>query len=140
MSPLNIGLIISTMGVAWMLSGPFVGKLLKVIGGRLVVVIGAIFIGIGTYAQTTITADFTINELFISQALKGAENIAPAFDQQKDVYAGLFAQLDTAIGLINDSAIQIEGDIMFNGDMVSWRRFANTLKMTMALRSSWNVS
>ena len=71
-----------------------------------------------------------------SQALKGAENIAPAFDQQKDVYAGLFTQLDTAIGLINDSAIQIEGDIMFNGDMVSWRRFANTLKMTMALRMS----
>jgi MFS transporter, DHA2 family, multidrug resistance protein len=71
MSPLNIGLIISTMGIAWMLSGPFVGKLLKLIGGRLVVVIGAIFIGIGTYAQTTITADFTINELFISQASKG---------------------------------------------------------------------
>jgi hypothetical protein len=66
MSPLNIRLIISTMGVAWMLSGSFVGKLLKVIRGRLVVVIGAIFIGIGTYAQTTITADLlSMNYLFL---------------------------------------------------------------------------
>lgn len=71
MSPLNIGFIISTMGIAWMLSGPFVGKLLQIIGARLVVVIGAAFILLGTYFQTTITVDYTINELFISQILKG---------------------------------------------------------------------
>lgn len=71
-----------------------------------------------------------------TEALKGAENIAPVFDQQKDVYSALFVQLDTAIGLINNSAVQVQGDIMFNGDMNSWKRFANTLKMTMALRMS----
>ena len=71
-----------------------------------------------------------------SEALKGAENISPAFDQQKDVYSSLFTQLDTAIGLINNSAIAVQGDIMFNGDMTAWKRFANTLKMTMALRIS----
>jgi hypothetical protein len=71
-----------------------------------------------------------------TEALQGAENIAPAFDQQKDVYSSLFVQLDTAIGLINNSAVAVQGDIMFNGDMTSWKRFANTLKMTMALRMS----
>ena len=71
-----------------------------------------------------------------SEALKGGENISPALDQQKDVYAGLFAQLETAMSYINNSAIAVQGDIMFNGDMEAWKRFANTLKMTMALRIS----
>jgi hypothetical protein len=71
-----------------------------------------------------------------SEALKGGENISPALDQQKDVYAGLFAQLETAMSYINNSAIAVQGDIMFNGDMNAWKRFANTLKMTMALRIS----
>lgn len=64
MSPLNIGFIISTMGMVWMLSGPFVGKLLQIIGARLVVVIGAVLIGLGTYFHTAVTVDHTINELF----------------------------------------------------------------------------
>ena len=71
-----------------------------------------------------------------SQALKGADNISPALDQQQDVYTGLFAQLEAAMGYINSSSVQVQGDIMFGGDMNSWRRFANTLKMTMALRIS----
>ncbi|MDA9001638.1 SusD/RagB family nutrient-binding outer membrane lipoprotein, partial [Flavobacteriaceae bacterium] len=33
-----------------------------------------------------------------SQALKGADNISPALDQQQDVYTGLFAQLEAAMG------------------------------------------
>ncbi len=71
MDPLEIGYIISIMGISWMLSGPFVGKLLQITGARIVVIIGSIFIGIGTYLQTTITVDYTFNELLFSQILKG---------------------------------------------------------------------
>jgi len=71
MDPLEIGYIISVMGISWMLSGPFVGKLLQITGARIVVIIGSIFIGIGTYLQTTITVDYTFNELLFSQILKG---------------------------------------------------------------------
>ena len=71
MDPLNIGLIISVMGISWMLSGPFVGKILQVTGARTVVIIGSLLIGIGTYLQTFITADYTLNELLFSQILKG---------------------------------------------------------------------
>jgi len=66
----------------------------------------------------------------------GSNTISPALDQQQDVYTGLFAQLEAAMGYINSSSVQVQGDIMFGGDMNSWRRFANTLKMTMALRIS----
>ena len=71
MDPLNIGLIISTMGIAWMASGPFVGKLLEITGARAIVIFGSLLIGLGTYYQTSITADYTLNELFFSQILKG---------------------------------------------------------------------
>ena len=71
MDPLNIGLIIAVMGIAWMASGPFVGKLLKKTGARIIVIIGSFLIGLGTYYQTTITIDYTLNELLFSQILKG---------------------------------------------------------------------
>ena len=47
------------------------GKLLQITGARIVVIIGCIFIGIGTYLQTAITVDYTLNELLFSQILKG---------------------------------------------------------------------
>ena len=71
MDPLEIGYVISAMGISWMVSGPFVGKLLQITGARIVVIIGCIFIGIGTYLQTAITVDYTLNELLLSQILKG---------------------------------------------------------------------
>ena len=71
MDPLDIGLIISVMGLSWMLSGPFVGKCLQITGARIIVIIGSSLIGIGTYLQTFITADYTLNELLFSQILKG---------------------------------------------------------------------
>ena len=71
MDPLEIGYVISAMGISWMVSGPFVGKLLQITGARIVVIIGCIFIGIGTYLQTAITVDYTFNELLLSQILKG---------------------------------------------------------------------
>ena len=54
-----------------MLSGPFVGKFLQISGARIIVIIGSSLIGIGTYLQTVITADYTLNELLFSQILKG---------------------------------------------------------------------
>ena len=71
MEPTDIGIIISTLGVAWMISGPFVGYLLKLIGARAVVVLGCFFIGFGSLLQTQITSDYAFNELFFSQLLKG---------------------------------------------------------------------
>ena len=51
--------------------GHFVGYLLKLIGARLVVIIGCLLIGYGTYLQTNITVDYIFENLFYSQLLKG---------------------------------------------------------------------
>lgn len=70
-----------------------------------------------------------------SEALDAANNIYPKYDSQEAIYTGLFAELDAAIGGI-DSGSGPQGDILFGGDMAKWRMFANTIKLTMALRLS----
>lgn len=59
----------------------------------------------------------------------------PVFDAQADVYEGILTTLKTAQGNISSTA-PVQGDILFNGDMEMWKKFANTLRMVMALRLS----
>jgi hypothetical protein len=68
-----------------------------------------------------------------SEALLGVDNIAPAFDTQQDIYNACFGLIDDALASINSSA-SVNGDVLFGGNMSDWKKFANTLKLTMALR------
>ncbi|UZD24491.1 SusD/RagB family nutrient-binding outer membrane lipoprotein [Algoriphagus halophytocola] len=71
-----------------------------------------------------------------SQALNIGEGVRqPAFDPQSEVYAGILATLKTAQANISSTA-PVQGDILFGGNMDMWKKFANTLRMKMALRMS----
>ncbi|TCD00030.1 SusD/RagB family nutrient-binding outer membrane lipoprotein [Pedobacter frigidisoli] len=69
-----------------------------------------------------------------SQALKGIEFNAPAYDTQEAIYKGMISTLTSSVAAMDGSAIP--GDIVFNGDVASWKRFANSLRMLMALQLS----
>ncbi len=71
-----------------------------------------------------------------SEALKGttAGIVAPKFDMQKDVYAGLVADLKTASDLINSKTVSSEGDILFGANMTKWKKFANSLSLRLLNR------
>jgi hypothetical protein len=71
-----------------------------------------------------------------SQALKGSESFSPVYDKQQTIYNDLFKELTEASTQINETEAKVVGDVMLNGDMSSWKRFANTLRMVMALRLS----
>ncbi|NIN73448.1 MAG: SusD/RagB family nutrient-binding outer membrane lipoprotein [Gemmatimonadetes bacterium] len=78
-----------------------------------------------------------------SEALKGAENTAPPYDAQADVYAGLLAELTAAAqALENPAASDVypngfgAGDLIYGNDYELWRRFANSLRMRLAMRLS----
>ncbi|MDN3549776.1 SusD/RagB family nutrient-binding outer membrane lipoprotein [Mucilaginibacter aquaedulcis] len=72
-----------------------------------------------------------------SQALSGAANFSPAFDAQKDVYAGLIKELDQAQQQFDSKGdLDAGADILFNGDSGKWKRWANSLHAIMALRLS----
>ena len=70
-----------------------------------------------------------------SEAFQGIDNPQPKFDTQEELYNTMFAEIEEALGLINSNTGP-SGDIIFGGDMNRWRIFANSLKMTMALRIS----
>jgi hypothetical protein len=71
-----------------------------------------------------------------SQALRGSEFPSPAYDTQEEVYVGLLAMLNEAIALIDESDNSVQGDVIYEGDMSKWKKFANSLKMRVALRMS----
>jgi len=71
-----------------------------------------------------------------SQALKGNEAYAPVYDKQQDIYTSLFKELTEAAAQINEAESKVVGDVIFNGNMAAWKRFANTMRMVMGLRLS----
>lgn len=70
-----------------------------------------------------------------SEALKGSDGLSPAYDSQQSIYNDVFVKLAAAVSSI-DGGNGVAGDILLGGDMGAWKKFANTLRMTMALRLS----
>ncbi|RZJ95425.1 MAG: SusD/RagB family nutrient-binding outer membrane lipoprotein [Hymenobacter sp.] len=77
-----------------------------------------------------------------TDALKGAGNTTPKYDSAASIYLDLITQLTGAISDINAAAAvstsrTVGGeDIVFGGNMVRWKRFANSLKLRILLRES----
>ena len=73
-----------------------------------------------------------------SEALQGdAGIITPKYDTQEAIYDGLIETLNDAVSSINvNPTIQLQGDLIFNGDMNKWVKFANSLKLRIAMRLS----
>ena len=79
-----------------------------------------------------------------SDALRGAEGAeffdAP-FDNQMDIYTGIFADLARANTLLSKgqnsySGIQENQDVLYEGDASKWRKFANSLAVRFYMRLS----
>lgn len=61
----------------------------------------------------------------------------PKYDDQKDIYNALIAELTEAANSIdvNEPAF-VSGDRIFNGDASKWKKFANSLKCRIAIHLS----
>ena len=77
------------------------------------------------------------NDVPYSQALNINQYMFPAYDKGPAIYADLLKQLDAAITMVNTSATNPGiSDIYFGGNMASWQKFANFLKLRIAIRQS----
>tara|TARA_R110000796_G_scaffold37722_1_gene94994 strand:+ start:33265 stop:34734 length:1470 start_codon:yes stop_codon:yes gene_type:complete len=80
-----------------------------------------------------------------SEAFKGdTQTVTPIYDSQQAIYrneGGILANLDKGITSIQNytGSIGLEGDILFEGDLEAWIRFANSLKIKCLLRISDKV-
>lgn len=74
-----------------------------------------------------------------SEALKGtAESpvYKPAYDSQEKVYEGLLNDLKLANEKLVVGGPAISGDILYGGDILKWKKFANSLRLRLANRQA----
>jgi hypothetical protein len=71
-----------------------------------------------------------------SQAWSGTLNTLPGYDSQESIYRDIIAKLDTANTILTEDGKAIGGDILFNNDILKWKKFANSLRLRLLLRMS----
>jgi hypothetical protein len=65
------------------------------------------------------------------------ENVYPRYEDGATVYNALFAELDAAIAGLNPAEESFgSADLYYGGDVSAWVKFANTLKIKMAITIS----
>ncbi|WP_432711799.1 SusD/RagB family nutrient-binding outer membrane lipoprotein [Pedobacter sp.] len=69
-----------------------------------------------------------------TQAGDIATYLAPKYDSQKDVYLGLLNDLKTAQDALNPTGTAIRGDVIYANNIAKWKKFANALRLRIALR------
>lgn len=102
-------------------------------------------------AKTNINAVLNIYKVYImsvitdlygdvpySEAGKGyLESIFnPKYDEQKDIYYDFFTVLSKAAEQLDPSKDAITGDVIYDGDVTKWKKFANSLRLRFAMRIS----
>lgn len=86
---------------------------------------------LAVYAWTVLLD--TYGNIPYKQALD-VTNAQPAYDDAATVYTDLFARLNTAISAMKPTAAGLgSADLIYGGDMGLWLKFANSLKLRMAI-------
>ena len=86
----------------------------------------------------------TYGDIPLEYYIKGAAPVSEqvSYTKQEDVYAAIFYLLDQAITELNNNrsnnwdGLNSTNDIYYGGDVDKWIRFANTLRLRLALRIS----
>jgi hypothetical protein len=72
-----------------------------------------------------------------TQAFNPSKYLNPAYDTQLSIYTDLVKQLDAAIALAGKGGTNPgAADIVFQGNMANWQKFANSIKLRLAIRQS----
>ncbi|WP_035464809.1 SusD/RagB family nutrient-binding outer membrane lipoprotein [Algoriphagus vanfongensis] len=76
-------------------------------------------------------------DLPYSEAIQAKEGVNyPKFDTQESLYAGVLQELEEANQLLGSTTEQVSGDILFNGDIERWKKYANSLRLRILMRLS----
>jgi len=82
-----------------------------------------------------------------SQALQAADNLTPEYDDAATIYASLASEIDKAVADLNAGLVAAvapkelgQNDVVFNGDVTSWIKFANSLKLRIIIRGQGKVT
>lgn len=75
-----------------------------------------------------------------TEAASGAVALEPNYDNGRDIYTAILANVDEALDLYNGDPSGTpptsSSDLIFGGNMTRWVQFANTLKLKILMRAS----
>jgi hypothetical protein len=74
-----------------------------------------------------------------SEAIQGTAETpiySPKYDSQEAIYAAMLADLKSANEMLVVGGPAIAGDIVYNGDILKWKKFANSLRLRLANRQA----
>ncbi|MBK8491405.1 MAG: SusD/RagB family nutrient-binding outer membrane lipoprotein [Saprospirales bacterium] len=72
-----------------------------------------------------------------SQAVQAKNGINyPVYDTQESIYEGILADLEEANQILGSSGEVVAGDVIFDGDILKWRKLANSLRVRFLMRIS----
>lgn len=85
--------------------------------------------------MTDVWGDIPYSEALQGSAQDGG-NATPKYDPQQAIYTDLLARLTTASGqLAPDGGDFGSADVLYGGDPAAWRKFANSLRLRIAMRT-----
>lgn len=78
-------------------------------------------------------------EVPFTEAFKGTENMSPKYDDGKDIYAAVLAELDEALGKVANENKVAKNFLLPGKNASEWIKLANTVKLKMLMRESGAV-
>lgn len=85
----------------------------------------------------TYNLTLTFGDIPYSDAMKGDEsNFNPKYDRQKDVFIGILNDLRTAQELLSEEKGNINGDVIFDGNLQKWRKAINSFRLRVLMTLS----
>lgn len=81
----------------------------------------------------------TFGDIPYTEALKGESSTgykAPGYDSQKTVFQGILKELEEANTILKGQNIKIEGDIIYKGNVIKWRKLINAFRLKVLMTLS----
>jgi len=65
---------------------------------------------------------------------EAGQGIKPKFNTQQEIYNDFFKELTEASAQLEAGKDVVKGDVFYNGDIALWKKFANSLRLRLAMR------
>ncbi|MFC5624495.1 SusD/RagB family nutrient-binding outer membrane lipoprotein [Algoriphagus winogradskyi] len=101
------------------------------------------YIALGKFFRSYYFFNLTLNfgDVPYSSALKGETNeeYAPIYDDQETVFKGILMELKEAEEILSEQNTIIAGDIIYGGNVLSWRKLINAFRLKVLMTLSPKV-
>ncbi|MGZ8536917.1 MAG: SusD/RagB family nutrient-binding outer membrane lipoprotein, partial [Flavisolibacter sp.] len=97
------------------------------------------YLGLTKFFRALLFSQMTevFGDIPYSQALQAKSgNFKPAYDTQEAIYKGILQELEDANNMLDESKGKINGDIIYGGSAVQWKKLVNAFRLRLLIHLS----